>query len=159
MHVNVDVGLAPAPGQGLGGFTRSQASLQPQSPRSPPPMDTNDVSRMPQPTINRGSASNGIRSGSDSNDNGHSARSGRGQGQNKAPSVFDFKYLVIEVKDSGAGISPENIEKLFGRYVQFNAGALQNGGGSGLGLWISKGIIDMHGMCPSTTYVPTTRVV
>ena len=47
--------------------------------------------------------------------------------------------LRVEVIDSGAGISKENQTKLFGQYVQFNANALQKGGGSGLGLWISKG--------------------
>lgn len=46
--------------------------------------------------------------------------------------------LRIAVTDSGAGISIENQRKLFGQYVQFNAAALQQGKGSGLGLWISK---------------------
>lgn len=44
----------------------------------------------------------------------------------------------MAVRDSGAGISAENQRKLFGQYVQFNAGKLQQGKGSGLGLWISK---------------------
>jgi len=47
-------------------------------------------------------------------------------------------YLRIDVTDTGAGISPENTTKLFGQYVQFRAAELQKGGGSGLGLWISK---------------------
>lgn len=47
--------------------------------------------------------------------------------------------LHLEVIDTGAGISSENLPKLFGQYVQFNAAALQKGQGSGLGLWISKG--------------------
>ena len=55
----------------------------------------------------------------------------------------EYKFR-LEVKDSGAGISPENQKKLFGQYVQFNAGKLQKGNGSGLGLWISKGIIELH---------------
>ena len=54
-------------------------------------------------------------------------------------------YLRIEVKDTGAGISEENQRKLFGQYVQFNASKLQQGNGSGLGLWISKGITELHG--------------
>ena len=49
-------------------------------------------------------------------------------------------FLRVEVVDSGAGISKENQQKLFGRYVQFNSNKLQAGGGSGLGLWISKGM-------------------
>jgi len=44
----------------------------------------------------------------------------------------------VSVVDNGCGISAENQKQLFGQYVQFNASALQKGGGSGLGLWISK---------------------
>ena len=54
-------------------------------------------------------------------------------------SVGVKEWLRLEVIDSGAGISKENQKKLFGKYAQFNANALQKGGGSGLGLWISKG--------------------
>ena len=44
----------------------------------------------------------------------------------------------VSVSDNGSGISKENQKQLFGKHVQFNAGQLQKGGGSGLGLWISK---------------------
>ena len=53
--------------------------------------------------------------------------------------------LVIEFRDSGAGISPENQKRLFHEIVQFNPDKLQGGGGSGLGLFITKGIVDLHG--------------
>ena len=53
--------------------------------------------------------------------------------------------LVIEIKDSGAGISEANQKKLFNEVVQFHPELLQNGGGSGLGMCISKGIMDTHG--------------
>ena len=53
--------------------------------------------------------------------------------------------LIIEVRDSGAGISEENQRRLFKEVIQFNPELLQNGGGSGLGMCISKGIMDMHG--------------
>ena len=52
--------------------------------------------------------------------------------------------LVVVVKDNGAGISKENQKRLFTEIVQFNPEILQAGGGSGLGLWISKGIVDLH---------------
>lgn len=64
-------------------------------------------------------------------------------------------YLRIEVTDSGPGISKENQKKLFGQYVQFHAGKLQQGNGSGLGLWISKGITELHGGTYCTNH-PTT---
>ena len=57
---------------------------------------------------------------------------------------FTEGTLVIEVADSGAGISFENQQRLFKDIVQFNPEILQAGGGSGLGLWITKGIVDLH---------------
>ena len=53
--------------------------------------------------------------------------------------------LVIEIRDDGAGISEENQRRLFKEVVQFHPELLKNGGGSGLGMCISKGIMDMHG--------------
>ena len=53
--------------------------------------------------------------------------------------------MLVEVQDSGVGISVENQKRLFNEVIQFHAKAHQGGGGSGLGLWISKKIIDMHG--------------
>ena len=44
----------------------------------------------------------------------------------------------VTVTDNGCGISEEDQKRLFGQYVQFNASALQQGQGSGLGLWICK---------------------
>ena len=53
--------------------------------------------------------------------------------------------LRISVIDSGAGISIENQKRLFTEIVQFNPEVLQGGGGSGFGLYICKGIVDLHG--------------
>ena len=63
---------------------------------------------------------------------------------NEIAAVFDDK-IRVEVRDTGAGISSSNQKKLFGQYVQFDANKLQKGNGSGLGLWISKGITELHG--------------
>ena len=52
--------------------------------------------------------------------------------------------LHISVIDSGAGISAENQKKLFKEVIQFNPEKLQSGGGSGFGLYICKGIVDLH---------------
>ena len=53
--------------------------------------------------------------------------------------------LVVVVTDTGAGISAENQKRLFKEIVQFSPEKLQAGGGSGLGLWITGGIVDLHG--------------
>lgn len=52
--------------------------------------------------------------------------------------------LVITVTDTGAGISCGNQKRLFNEIIQFNPEKLQAGGGSGLGLWITKSIVDLH---------------
>lgn len=52
--------------------------------------------------------------------------------------------VVITVKDTGHGMSKEDQLKLFQEGIQFNANQLQAGGGSGLGLWISKGVVELH---------------
>jgi CheY-like chemotaxis protein len=53
--------------------------------------------------------------------------------------------LSIAVKDSGAGLSPQQLAEICAEGVQFNANELQAGQGSGLGLFISKGIAEQHG--------------
>ena len=50
----------------------------------------------------------------------------------------------ISVKDSGVGMTEDNLSNLFQEGVQFNANQLQGGKGSGLGLWVSKGFAQRH---------------
>ena len=58
--------------------------------------------------------------------------------------AYTGQYFRVEVVDKGVGISPENQQKLFKNIVQFDALKLQNGGGSGLGLYISNIILQKH---------------
>lgn len=51
---------------------------------------------------------------------------------------------VIEVRDTGIGIPPEEIPLLFERFWR-GARSRERGSGSGLGLSIAKSIVDMHG--------------
>jgi hypothetical protein len=37
------------------------------------------------------------------------------------------------------------VEKIFNEIVQFDVNKLQSGGGSGIGLWVCKKIVDVHG--------------
>lgn len=53
-------------------------------------------------------------------------------------------YIIIRVTDSGPGLSLEQQHLMFGEGVQFNPNELQAGQGSGLGMWISKEIVNLH---------------
>eukprot|EP01035_Chromulina_nebulosa_P069335 gene69335-biopygen23142 len=59
--------------------------------------------------------------------------------------------LRVEVTDSGVGLSEDEQKNIFGEFTQFNKNKLQSGGGSGLGLWISRRIINMHKGCMNVT--------
>lgn len=52
--------------------------------------------------------------------------------------------IIIRVRDNGAGIAQENLANMFGEGMQINANKLQSGQGSGLGLHIAKGIVNLH---------------
>lgn len=49
------------------------------------------------------------------------------------------------VKDSGYGIAPEDQEKLFTKFFRSQDPNVRMASGTGLGLFITKGIIEMHG--------------
>jgi CheY-like chemotaxis protein len=54
-------------------------------------------------------------------------------------------HIKVTVTDTGAGLSEEQLKQLFSDGVQFNVNQLQAGHGSGLGLYIAKGIVEQHG--------------
>jgi len=49
------------------------------------------------------------------------------------------------VQDQGPGIPAEDIPKLFGRFQQLDGADTRRHEGTGLGLWISKAIVEQHG--------------
>jgi PAS domain S-box-containing protein len=53
--------------------------------------------------------------------------------------------LRISVIDTGSGIAPENVGRLFERFSQAEVSINRTHGGTGLGLAISKGIIELMG--------------
>ncbi|XP_073028092.1 ethylene receptor 1-like [Primulina eburnea] len=52
-------------------------------------------------------------------------------------------YLRVQVKDTGLGISPQDIPKVFRKFVQSQPLASKNSDGSGLGLAISKRFVNL----------------
>ena len=53
--------------------------------------------------------------------------------------------IVITVTDSGMGIKAEEVEQIWSKYKQTKNKSLRGGGGTGLGLYIVKQIIEAHG--------------
>jgi signal transduction histidine kinase/DNA-binding response OmpR family regulator len=51
----------------------------------------------------------------------------------------------IGVRDHGEGIAPQDLGKLFRKFSQIDSTATRKAGGTGLGLVISKGIVEQHG--------------
>lgn len=57
----------------------------------------------------------------------------------------DDRYCKVEVTDSGRGISKEGLAKLFASFSQVHEGAHTANTGTGLGLYICKGLIERTG--------------
>lgn len=57
----------------------------------------------------------------------------------------DGNVVMVSVRDTGLGIRPEDMPRLFKRFEQLDTGTERKPGGTGLGLAISKEIIEMHG--------------
>jgi signal transduction histidine kinase len=70
--------------------------------------------------------------------------------------------VLLEVKDSGAGIAAEHLPRIFDKFYQADNQAAASAKGTGLGLAIAKSIVEAHGgtiHCESTPGVGTTFTI
>jgi signal transduction histidine kinase/CheY-like chemotaxis protein len=63
-------------------------------------------------------------------------------GQSPAPARQQIAFSII---DTGIGIAPENMDKLFQSFVQIDSSLSRQYAGTGLGLALAKRIVEMHG--------------
>jgi PAS domain S-box-containing protein len=61
------------------------------------------------------------------------------------PARFGARELVVEVRDSGLGIEPEVLPRIFDAFEQTDRRITRRFGGLGLGLAVSRAIVDLHG--------------
>jgi signal transduction histidine kinase/CheY-like chemotaxis protein len=66
-------------------------------------------------------------------------------GRTSAPAPGDTISLSFEIADTGVGIKPENMEKLFEEFHQINTKASRNIVGTGLGLTIARALCVLMG--------------
>ncbi|MBB4373838.1 signal transduction histidine kinase [Bradyrhizobium sp. cir1] len=59
--------------------------------------------------------------------------------------IHEGSDTIVRVSDEGAGLSPEDLGRLFGRFQRLSAKPTAGESSTGLGLSIVKRIIDMHG--------------
>ena len=52
--------------------------------------------------------------------------------------------VVVSIKDTGIGILKKDMPKLFGKFSQLDSGEARKVEGTGLGLYICKGILKQH---------------
>lgn len=57
---------------------------------------------------------------------------------------FQLKITQLSVRDTGVGIAPENLQKLFQAFVQVDSNLSRRYQGTGLGLAIVKKIVELH---------------
>jgi two-component system heavy metal sensor histidine kinase CusS len=62
-------------------------------------------------------------------------------------------YAELEVTDTGIGIPPDSLPRVFDRFYRVDGSRCQDDGGSGLGLSIAKWIVEAHG---ATIHVVST---
>ncbi len=58
---------------------------------------------------------------------------------------LDGARVMITVKDTGLGIPPDHLESIFQEFSQVDTSTTRKAGGTGLGLPISRRLIEMHG--------------
>jgi signal transduction histidine kinase len=59
--------------------------------------------------------------------------------------VIEGSRILVTVEDTGIGIPPDKLEAIFQEFTQVDSSTTRKAGGTGLGLPISRRLVEMHG--------------
>ena len=76
---------------------------------------------------------------------GHQPALGSASIESRSPIPKPFRTLEFAVRDTGIGIPPSGLERLFQPFAQADASMARRFGGTGLGLSICKNLVEMMG--------------
>jgi signal transduction histidine kinase len=76
---------------------------------------------------------------------GNALRATPAGGQVRVRARLERDALVVEVCDTGVGIAPEHLPHLFERFYRVDKARSRTLGGHGIGLTISKALVEAHG--------------
>ena len=65
--------------------------------------------------------------------------------EEKLPGIIAERFVQISVSDSGPGILPSDLERIFERFYQTESAFQEAHQGTGLGLAIARGLVEGHG--------------
>lgn len=66
-------------------------------------------------------------------------------GKVKITSIAKSDYIEVAINDTGRGISREDLPHIFTRFFRVDKSRSRNSGGSGIGLTITKQLVEAHG--------------
>jgi signal transduction histidine kinase/CheY-like chemotaxis protein len=61
------------------------------------------------------------------------------------PEQWSGENIIFSVSDTGIGIPPDNLKRIFEPFIQADSSRQRKRGGTGLGLTISKRFVELHG--------------
>jgi signal transduction histidine kinase len=67
------------------------------------------------------------------------------QGRVEVRAELEDERVRLTVADTGVGIAPEDVERLFDKYEQARSRATRGEKGTGLGLYITRQLVELHG--------------
>lgn len=76
---------------------------------------------------------------------GNALKFTRAGGRIDVETAWEGDRVVVRVQDTGSGLTGERISRLFHPFGQVHDRDQMTGSGTGLGLYISKGIVEQHG--------------